>query len=64
MDESCQHMAILQVEVVMGAIHIGGDDRGKEAAMLLMVSLVHDVNHPLGHAVAIVGVMWRAIVDL
>lgn len=64
MDESCQHMAILQVEVVKGAVDIGGDDWGEGAAMLLIVGLVHDVHHPLGHAVAIVGVVWRSIVDL
>lgn len=62
-DEAGDHVAVLQVVVVMGAIHIGGDHAGEVAAILLIVGPVEDINHPLGIRVAKVGVMRGPIVD-
>ena len=35
-------------EVVMRSVDVGGDDGGEVAAVLLVVALVHHVDHALG----------------
>lgn len=64
MDEAGEHVPVLNIVVVVGAVNVGGDNRGELASILLMVHPIHNVNHPLGHAVAIVGGMRRPVVDL
>ena len=56
-------MAILEVEVIVGSVDVAGDDAGELASVLALVRLVQDVDHPLGHGVAVVGVVRRAQVD-
>ena len=57
-------MAILQIEVVILPEDVAGHDRGVGDPVLLVVAPVHHVHHPLGEAVAVVGVVRRAVVDL
>ena len=40
MQESWHHVTVLQVEVVVGAKYVGGDDTGEHAAVLLVISPV------------------------
>ena len=42
--------------------HICGDDGGELAAVLLVVSLVHDVDHTLGVGVTVVGGVWGTLI--
>lgn len=62
-DEAGDHVAVLQVVVVMGTVHVGGDHAGEVAAVLLVVGPVEDIDHPLGVRVAKVGVMRGPVVD-
>lgn len=56
-------MSILQVEVVVGSVDVAGNDAGELAPVLAGVGLVEDVDHPLGHGVAVVRVVWGPVVD-
>ncbi len=64
MNEPGDHVAVLQVEVVVGAEDVGWDDAGEHAAVLLVVGLVGDVNDALCMGIATVGVVGFAIVNL
>ena len=57
-------MPIGNVEIVVGAKDVAGDDGGKLAPVLLLIPTVHHIKHPLGVAVSEVTVMWGAIVHL
>lgn len=57
-------MTIFKVKVVIGAEDVGGNDRSVPEAMLIMVTFVHDVQHALSVAIALVGGMRRPVVDL
>ena len=57
------HMAVLEVIVVVRPVDVCGDDAGKHAAVLLVVGMVRNVNHALGVGVAKVGVVRRAVVN-
>ena len=63
-DESRDHMAVLQVEVVVGTKDVGWYDAGEHAAILLVVGLVSNVDDTLGVGVTAVGVVWLAVVNL
>jgi len=54
MDEAGDDVGLLQIEVVMWPKDIGGDDRRELASVLLIVALVHHVDHALGVRVAVV----------
>ena len=56
-------MAILNVEVVVRPEDVGGDDGGEAAAVLLKVTPVLDIDHPLGIGVAEIGAVRWPIVD-
>ena len=62
-DQAGNDMALLDVEVVVRPEHVTGDDGGEHAAVLLVVGLVLDVDHPLGVGVAEVGGVRRTVVD-
>lgn len=62
-DEPWKDVAILYVEVVMWPEDIGGNDGGEASAVLLRITPILDVNHPLGIGVAEVGAMRWPIVD-
>ena len=62
--ESGQHVAVLHVEVVVRPEHVGRDDGGEAAAVLLVVGPVLHVHQTLGVAVAEVGRVRRTVVDL
>ena len=62
-DEARDDMRSLKIKVVMGPIHIRRDHRCKIASVLVLVALVHDINHALGISVSIVGVVRIPIVD-
>jgi hypothetical protein len=47
----------------MRAKDIGGDDRSKIAAILIVVSAVGDVDHALRMSIGEIGLMGRSIVD-
>ena len=64
MDEAGQDMPIFNVEVIIGTEYIGGNNWCVLESILRIVALVHDVQHPLGVAVALVRRMWRPIVYL
>ena len=57
-------MAIFKVKVVVLSKDIARHHRSVSHTMLLEVAAIHNVHHPLGKAVAIVGVMRRPFVDL
>jgi len=56
-------VAVLEVVVIVGSVDVGGDNAGEVAAVLLVVGLVEDINHPLGIGVAKVGGMRGPVVD-
>jgi len=56
-------VGILKIVVVMGTKDVGRNDRGEVAAILLVVSLVLNINHTLGVSVAKVGLVRRTIVN-
>ena len=62
-DEAGDDVAALDVEGVVGAVDVGGDDGGELAAVLLVVEAVEDLDHPLGVGVALVAEVRRAVVD-
>ena len=47
-------MRFFKVEVIERSEYIGRDDRGELAAVLLVVTAVHNVDHTLSVGVAIV----------
>jgi len=55
--------AYLDVEVVVGAVNVGGDDGGEVAAVLLLVAPRHHVKHALGIGVPLIGRMRRPIMN-
>jgi len=62
-NETRNNVRVLQVEVIMRTIDVGGDDGGEVAAILLMVSVVGDVNHTLGMCIGCIGEVRGTIVD-
>lgn len=62
-DETRNHVAVLDAEVVVRAVDVRGDDGGEVAAVLLIVAPVHYVNHTLRVSVSNIGAMWRAVVN-
>ena len=57
-------MSIFQVEVIVRAVNIRGNDCREVAAILLVVGPVHDVEHTLGVAVTKVRLVRSPIVNL
>lgn len=57
-DEAGDDVGLFEVEVVVRTEDVGGDDRGELAAVLLVVTLVHHVDHTLGVGVTVVGGVW------
>ena len=57
-------MSVLQVEVVVRPVDVAGHDGGELDAVLVGVHSVHHVDHALGEAVAVVGRVRGAQVDL
>lgn len=57
-------MPILDAEVVVGAVDVGGNYCGKVTAVLLAVGATGHIQHALGVGVALAGVMGRAHVQL
>jgi hypothetical protein len=62
MHQPRDHVRILQVEVVVRAIDIGGDNGGEHAPVFLMVSLVGHIDHTLCMRIGGVREVWRSIV--
>jgi len=56
-------MPILNGEVVMRSVNVGGDDAGEVASILFMVGPVHGVNEAFGIGVPFIGGVWRSIVE-
>ena len=56
-------MSLLNAEVVIRTKYIGRNNRRKQTTMLLIVSMVQDVNHSLGIGVAQMGGVGRSIVN-
>ena len=56
------HAAYLDAEIVMWTIDVRGDDTGEVAAVLVVVALVHDIDHALGIGISAVGVVGRSAV--
>ena len=62
-DETGDDVGVLQVEVVVLAEDVGGDDGGVVAPVLGLVHAVLDVDHALGVGVALVGEVRGTVVD-
>lgn len=56
-------MRVLQMEVVIRPIHVGGDHRGELAAVLRVVGLVGGVDQTLRIRVSEVGVVGRSVMN-
>jgi hypothetical protein len=54
---------VFKVIVIMGAEDVGGDDRGEVASVLLVVSLVLNIDHTLSVSITKVGFVRRTVVD-
>ena len=61
-DETGDDVGLFEVEVVVRTEDVGWDDRGKLAAVLLVVTLVHNVDHTLGVGVTVVGGVWGTLI--
>jgi hypothetical protein len=61
-DETGDDVGVLQVEVVVLAEDVGGDDGGVVAPVLGLVHAVLDVDHALGVGVALVGEVRGTVV--
>jgi len=62
-DEAGDDVAVLDGEVVVRAVDVGGDDGGEVAPVLLGVGAVHGVDEALGVGVSLVGGMGRSVVE-
>lgn len=56
-------MAILNGEIVVFSVNVGGDDGGKVAIVLFGVGSIHGVNQTFGIGVSLVGWMRRPVVQ-
>jgi hypothetical protein len=54
----------LEVVIIVGAENVAGDHRREETAVLLMVRLVHHVDHAFGVAVAEIRRVRGPVMDL
>ena len=62
-DESWGDVAVLEVEVVILAEHVGKDDRRVVNSIVLVVHPRKDINHTLGVCIALVGRVRGAVVE-
>ena len=62
-DEAGDDVAVLDGEVVVRAVDVGGDDGGEVAAILLGVGAVHGVDEALGVGISLVGGVGRSVVQ-
>jgi hypothetical protein len=62
-DQPWDNMAVGDAEVVVRPIHVGRDDGREVAAVLLLVTPIHNVNHAFGVRVAFIGRVRRAAVN-
>jgi hypothetical protein len=61
-DETRDDVAVLDGEVVVRAVDVGGDDGGEVAPVLLSVGAVQGIDEALGVGVSLVGGMGRSVV--
>ena len=62
-DEAGDDVAVLDGEVVVRAVDVGGDDGGEVAPVLLGVGAVHSVDEALGVGISLVGGVGRSVVQ-
>ena len=56
-DKCGKHVALFEVEVVAGAIEVGGHDANKVGAVLQVVAFAHFDARYLGNRVGLVGIL-------
>jgi len=62
-DEGGDHVRVLEVEIVVGAVDVGGDDARKVVPELLAVRAAVDLEHPLGVRVRLIRRVRRSLVE-
>ena len=62
-DETRDDVAVLDGEVVVRAVDVGGDDGGEVAPVLLSVGAVQGIDEALGVGVSLIGWVGRTIVE-